>query len=453
MSGALLVAAQLALAAPEFLFQDCAQAVLDVRQVRAQLSMRRGLPEGLVEVRCLSATRVELRFEARRREVTLTGATPAQRERTLSLLLAEWLLAPPVVVVPPGEERAVTAPDAGMPDAGPPLEAPPDAGVSEPAAPDAGFLFIIESSSPPPPSPPPPLVTDVPVELGLVPGVGLNRLFPRPTRNFLALGLIGVSSERLDGVSLAPASLVEGPVRGLQVGVVTLAGPVQGAQLSAAFAQARGPLTGFQFGALTLAGDVTGAQLGLVNIADDLTGLQLGVVNIAREVLGTQVGLINISANGPAPFGLLNVTDDAPFLLALNLGDTNLFNIALKTGGTQLYTVLSMGWVPRTSFRAGGGVGLRLGTPFRPGWYGEVEWLAHAVVNLEAVERGLVVTTSLGLNVGYRLAPRLAIFLGPQFSVLFGTARFPGKEVSLFGIETPIAGFAVAPGLQFGIEL
>jgi hypothetical protein len=449
MSWVLLV---LALAGPELHFEDCPESLLDVRQVRAQLSMRKGLPEGGVEVRCLGSTRVELRSGARRREVTLSGSTAAQRERTLSLLVAEWLTAPPQEP-PPVQRDAGLLVDAGLwgMDAG--LPEVEDAGPP-PMPPDAGFLFIIEQPvAVPAPPPPAPIVTDVPVELGLVPGVGFNRLFPRPSRNFLAIGLIGVSSDLLDGVSLAPVSMVDGRLRGVQLGAATLAGPVQGAQLSAAFAWSRGPMAGLQVGAVTLAGDVTGAQLGLVNIAGDLTGVQLGVVNIARSVRGTQVGFLNISSDGPAPLGVLNVTEDSPFHLALTVGDTNLLNVALKTGGTRLYTVLSMGWVPRTFFRGGGGVGLRLGTSKQVGWYGEVEWLTHAVLNLDSIGDGLVVTTSLGLNVGYRLAPRLAIFLGPQFSLLFGNDRFPGKAVSLFGIATPTPGFGVAPGLQFGIEL
>ena len=231
MSWVLLVVAQVSLAAPELRVEDCPEAVWDVRQVRAQLSMRRGLPDGPVEVRCLGPTRVELRAGGRRREVTLTGATAAQRERTLSLLLAEWLITPeePRPALP----RDAGVPDAGV-DAGLPEEVQPDAGPPPALAapPDAGFLFIIEAPVVPPAPPPAEIVTDVPVELGLVPGVGFNRLFPRPTRNFVAVGLIGVSSDLLDGVGLAPVSMVAGRLRGLQLGAATLAGPVQGAIVS-----------------------------------------------------------------------------------------------------------------------------------------------------------------------------------------------------------------------------
>ncbi len=581
---------------PELQLEACPDAWLDVRQVRAQLSLLRELPDGVVRVRCAGGARVELTHGATRRTLTLTGATAAQRERTLSLFIATWL----EIQIPsppeggegqgegpsestrrgdagPGrlEARAVearsadakvvdaattagargadarsvntgtadTSSDAGsasaraadaraadaIGDGGSASARAADAAFAD-GRPDAGTTEASLVDARPTDTPDAgPLEALVPVELGIVPRVGFNRLFPAPTRNYFALGLLGVSSQRLDGLSLGLVTLVDEQLRGAQFGAVSIAGKVDGlqfgglvtsssgavngAQLSAGLNLTRaalagvqlgavnvsgdmtgaqlglvtvadrvrgvqlgglitssasdvtgaqlglglnrtgGALTGIQLGSLNVAGDVTGAQLGLINVADDVTGFQLGVLNVARSVRGTQVGLVNISTDGPAPVGVFNVTEDAPLRLSLSLGDTHLFGVALKTGGTRLYGMLSLGWVPRSAVRAGGGLGLHLGHLTNLGWFAQLELTAHGVINIDSPVRGVISTLALGFNVGYRITPRLAVILGPQFSVLFGTPAFPGSGVSLFGIPLGASGLAVAPGGQLGIEL
>ncbi len=546
----------LAAAGLEPRLESCPDAWLDVRQVRAQLALNHALPDGEVRVRCEAGGRVQLTHRGARRDLTLTGATAAQRERTLSLFIAAWLepsrlvSAPvsaggrpdagaqvgpsPLPLSPPpqGEGELVRAPEAArsVAQVGPsplPLSPLPQGEGAPEAAPPVAEAEVDAGLPVLPPEPPPPTETLVPIEFGLVPGVGLNLLFPAPTRNYFALGLIGVTSRRVDGASLGLISLVDERLRGFQFGAATSAGETQGlqvgtlyasstasltgAQWSAGFTRTTGTLTGLQFalvnvagrldgvqlgtvsladatrglqlgvvfasssslvgaqlglglnrtggdlaglqvGTLNIAGDVSGAQFGLINVAEDLTGFQLGIVNIARSVVGTQVGVLNVSSDGPAPLGAINLTDDAPVRVALTLGDTHLAGVQLKTGGTVLYGIVSLGWVPRAQVRAGGGVGLHLGAVTKPGWFGQLELTSHATLNLEALARGPIATLGLGLNAGYRLAPRLSMILGPQLSLIFGNPGFPGASVSLLGLPLNASGLAFAPGLQGGVE-
>jgi hypothetical protein len=494
-------------AGPELRLEACAEGWVDVRQVKAQLSLTRLEVEGLVVVRCVGA-KVVLERAGQKRELTLSGATAAQRERTLALFIETWLskkAAPPPTttaatttpttaatttatttgtttgtttepkasLAPKGGEgrgegpnlRALESPDAGS----------VDAGFVDAGSVDAGFAADQEAIAVAWAGPLSPTLSPdggegeqvVPVELGVVPGVGFNRLFPGPTRNYFALGLIGVSSNNVDGASLGLLTIVDSKLRGLQLGAVAIAGEVQGAQLSPLFSnttelsglqisalnRASRSTTGAQLGVLNVTGELNGLQLGLINVADDVTGAQVGFLNIARSMRGTQLGVINVSKNGPAPIGLFNVAEDAPMRLALTLGDTHLLNVALKSGGTRLYGMLSLGWVPRSAVRAGGGLGVQLGHVTELGWFTQFEVTSHAVVNLDALALGPIPTLSLGFNVGYRLAPRFAILLGAQASLLFGNAGSPGQSVSLFGIPLGTSGLALAPGGQFGIEL
>jgi|GEM_PF-5454015 len=533
-------------AGPDLRLEDCPAAWVDVRLVKAQLALEPTLPEGVVTGRCGAGATVRLEFGGAVRELTLSGASAGQRERTLALFIATWLARPREVdagVV--GRGRALggagTGPGldgarsvASVGDAGTRTSdarsaaSPGDAGTradlrDSQAALDAGTVATFSDAGTsdvlvvaPLPDPLPPvgarersldagaspvpvvaLETEVPIELAVVPGVGINRLFSPPTMNYLAFGLLGVSSQRLDGLGIGPLSLVDTRTRGaqfgvytrarelqgLQLGLVTNSDTVQGVQLGLASVsersrgfqfgaiiasaskdlvgvqlgfglnRARASMLGVQLGTLNVTEALEGVQFGLINVADDLTGLQLGLVNVARTVKGTQIGLVNFSSNGPAPVGIFNVTDDAPMRLALTLGDTHLINVALKSGGTRFYGLLSLGWVPRAAIRAGGGFGVHFNKVDKLGWFFQLELTSHAILNLEAPTAGFIASLALGTNLGYRLGPHISFILGPQFNLLFGNPGFPGKSASLFGITANGTGLGVAPGLQFGVEL
>ena len=456
-------------AAPSVQVEACPEAWLDAKQVRARLSLDPSSSDVALTVRCLGGLEVRISHGTAKTTLTLTGATAAQRERTLALFIATWL-------EPKPEPRRAPRPRAPTPEAPP---EPPDAGEPEliveapPEPPPPPPLVPVEPEPAPAPAPepvkpadnviPPPVETLVPVELGLVPRVGLNRLFPSPTRNHLALGLLGVSSDAVDGLSLAPLSLVDATMSGVQLGLVSAAGRVEGlqfgalfttvatttrgAQLSISLSITREHLTGFQFGMVDVAGGVTGMQLGILNVGEDVTGVQLGLVNFARTVRGTQIGLLNFAKHAAAPVGAFNVNEDAPLRLALFTSDTSALGVSIETGGTWLYGIVSLGWLPSRLFRAGGGLGLHFGAVRGTGFFFEVEATAHGVVDADQPTFTLLGSYTLGAQVGYRFFPRFGLFLGPQLTLL------TGARGSLFSIPLGTSGLSLAPGGMVGIEL
>ncbi|MFO0601320.1 MAG: hypothetical protein U0228_38785 [Myxococcaceae bacterium] len=399
-------------AAPRLEVASCPEELFDARVVRAQLSLERGLLEDAVSLTCVDARTVTAQSPGRQSRVVLDGATKSQRERTLSLFLSAWLRAPIAVV-----------------DAGTPIRSstpkPPvviDAGPSEPVV----ELEVIpppevDAGEPPPPEPAPreaiviepvdagvvePVPTSVPIELSLVPGVDLNRLFPEPTLNHLAIGLLGVRSTSVDGFSVAPLSIVDVRLRG--------------------------------------------AQLGLINVAGDVDGVQLGLLNIAKKVRGVQIGLINVADSSPASIGFLNANQRHPVRLGLSFADTHAVEVQLKSGGGAIYSVVAIGWVPTARFEAGGGVGFHLGSTTDLGWFAELELTSAAVIDFSNAT--LIPTFTFGFNLAYRILPRVAVLAGPRFSFLFGSPQAPGAGAALFGLPVGPSGLAIAPGAQLGVE-
>lgn len=463
-------------ASPSLEVVGCPDAWLDAKQIRARLSLETRSASATMRVRCIGGLEVELFLGTSRRMLTLTGESPTQRERTLALFFANWLEEAP----PPKPKPA------------PPTPTPPPGKLTELDWPDP--VVELEVVAPPQPPPPPPLVvaekeppaptpevrpadsampeavkeTVVPVELGLVPRVGLNRLFPSPTRNHLALGLLGVSSDRLEGFSFAPISLVDEEMTGMQLGLVTAGREVsgfqlgllltsgltvRGVQLSVGLSITRQELNGLQAGLVNVAGPVTGVQLGVLNVGEDVTGVQFGFVNFARNVKGVQVGFINFSKSGVVPIGIFNVSEDAPLRLALSASDTSVLNVSLETGGARLYGILSLGWLVPAVFRAGGGLGLHLGPVRSTGFFGELELTSHAVADSSIPDFNVIPSVTLGAQVGYRFVPRFAVFLGPQLTLLTGNKTLPGTRGSVFAIPVGPEGWAIAPGGSIGIEL
>ena len=132
--------------------------------------------------------------------------------------------------------------------------------------------------------------------------------------------LYGYSGGFQRGFQLGSVNVVEGPLSGMQLGIlVSVCGvlensPSTGAQASLLVNYADG-LDGVQLGlAFNRNGvgsdDIRGAQLGLINAgAKEFRGLQLGAVNgCAGEQHGLQIGLLNTAgAMNGVQFGLVNM--------------------------------------------------------------------------------------------------------------------------------------------------
>lgn len=110
--------------------------------------------------------------------------------------------------------------------------------------------------------------------------------------------------------------------RGLQAGVVNVAGDIQGFQPGAV--NVANNVMGVQAAALTnvSTGEVVGAQLGLYNYTKTLDGFQASAFNYSKgKSDGFQLGFVNISnTSGGFQFGIANYIRDAwiPFFPFFN---------------------------------------------------------------------------------------------------------------------------------------
>lgn len=97
-----------------------------------------------------------------------------------------------------------------------------------------------------------------------------------------------------DQIAIAtPANTQE--IKGLDFGIGSKSASVTGVQLDLLFAQTEYELRGVSMAwIINLANDVYGAQVGLLTKAENLSGAQLGFVNMANHsATGVQFGLFN----------------------------------------------------------------------------------------------------------------------------------------------------------------
>lgn len=197
-------------------------------------------------------------------------------------------------------------------------------------------------------------------------GFGIQVGLPQDDVELLRLGLFGAEHHNVGGFDLnftygyasgearalqiAPVNVVEGPLKGVQLGVVNVSGvlreaPSTGGQLGLLVNYADGMdgvqtallvnragtgsgvqlaagcnfsdrYRGVQFALVNLDGDeIRGAQIGFINVgAKDFTGLQLGAFNGSPEgsYHGWQVGALNTADTlSGVQLGLANLADSA----------------------------------------------------------------------------------------------------------------------------------------------
>ncbi len=286
-----------------------------------------------------------------------------------------------------------------------------------------------------------------PIELAIIPQLGLNQAVGWPARNNLALGLIVVSSTWLDGLSIAPFSSVQRGGRGLQIAALAaeVNGSWHGMQASALIAVSRSQATGLQLAATTVAKDFTGLQLGIINVADEVSGAQVGILNFANTVRGTQLGFFNSAKHSRFSVGAINAIRDTPLRFAIEASSSAAIRAILKMGGGRLYAKLTAGWSPLKTLRLGWGLGFHqtLGNWF----YVEPEVEAQSVWDLREpstfARQGAFMART---NLGYQWAPQLAIYVGAGLEVLLIPPTARPQEYALFI-------FQVASGVGVGIDL
>lgn len=141
-------------------------------------------------------------------------------------------------------------------------------GAPKDSAPQVVATAAVEEPDPPPPP-------------GSVPFQFVLAFIPMPEArsvNGVALDLGWGHVEHLHGVQAGIANQVDSVLRGVQGGVVNLAGTQHGVQ----------------GGVINYSGALHGIQGGLINASGESRGLQVGLVNISEENAGIQFGLLNL---------------------------------------------------------------------------------------------------------------------------------------------------------------
>ncbi len=119
---------------------------------------------------------------------------------------------------------------------------------------------------------------------------------------------------------------------GMQVaGALNIGDHVDGIQMAGGFNWGNS-VDGMQIGALNLVKkQMRGVQLGVVNIAGESKGFQLGVVNIAKKMEGVAFGLANFMGNGETSLNLW-------------IDETGFFNAAIRHGNKKFYNLYILGY-------------------------------------------------------------------------------------------------------------
>ena len=139
-----------------------------------------------------------------------------------------------------------------------------------------------------------------------------------------------------------------------------------------------------------MAETLRGLQLGVVNVAGEVHGVQLGVVNVAKHVDGTSIGLVSVADNGRLQ----------PVLWASTLMP---INAAMKFTVGPLYTQAGFGYAPSNdtyTYELGLGAHIPVGRVFiEPGvHYSEMRSSKHPTDH-ELLEHGHY-RVSLGFDAG-----------------------------------------------------
>lgn len=163
-------------------------------------------------------------------------------------------------------------------------------------------------------------------------------------------GTVAIAGGDITGAQFGVVNVGYASVTGAQFGVASYAGKgIRGAQFGIASIDA-GPLTGAQFGIGTLAaGGVSGAQLGIANVSvGDIRGVQLGVANVTTGRLhGTMIGVFNTAANADVAIGLLNVLWNGRTHVDVWGTDFGLLAAAIEHGSKYFHNIYGFGMTVR----------------------------------------------------------------------------------------------------------
>jgi hypothetical protein len=210
-------------------------------------------------------------------------------------------------------------------------------------------------------------------------------------------------------------------------------GSVSAAQAAGFLNVAQGDVQGFQAAGFAnlVKGDVRASQMaGFINTARNVNGLQVaGFMNIARKISGVQLGVINVadSVDG-VQIGLLNFVKHGYYRLEVWGSETMYANAAFKMGSRYFHNIFAFGFRPESG---------RNYLAYGYGFGSELAASRNVSLNLDLIAWHVNVdkpwTDELNLlnqfraMVGFRLAGRTQLFLGPTFNVYVSNVYDPEK--------------------------
>ncbi|RMG32042.1 MAG: hypothetical protein D6730_00410 [Bacteroidetes bacterium] len=215
-------------------------------------------------------------------------------------------------------------------------------------------------------------------------------------------------------------NMATGPLRGLSLaGFGNLSTRrVEGGQLSLGFNAAKS-LKGFQ---LSPAANVT---------TRELRGVQAGLVNVAGEVRGFQLGLVNIAdtVQWGAPLGLLNFVRNGYNRFELGASESFYVQAGLKMGVHRFYNLFALSFHPRPRRWA---LGYGFGSMFsiHPKLSLNTDLLSQYVFEQPRFPLRLNLLNQAHLGLSFHLSRRHSLFAGPTFNLHLSEKLPDGQPIS-----------------------
>lgn len=274
-------------------------------------------------------------------------------------------------------------------------------------------------------------------------------------------GLVNVAGGEVWGGQVAVGgNLAFGNGRGVQLaGLLNIAeGSFTGLQVSATANRTDAAMRGAQVAVGVNATEtLKGLQLGLINLAGDVTGTQIGLINVGNEVRGLQLGLLNIAEDVSVPIGALSIVRKGRLAFEVWADDIAPVNVGLKYGSRHVYVLLGYGAQPwKGSYRSVDFAGLGLHLPFAPSHYLDVDlsygmWRPQLFGDAPSHHLG-----RLRAMVGWELKRRLALFAGASLNYYDVPKGTEDREVSWLPQLTVERGAdpdRMWPGLLLGLRI
>lgn len=249
------------------------------------------------------------------------------------------------------------------------------------------------------------LLGNKPVQVSLIPGVGINGRMGSQVVNNFSFNVIGGYTGGVNGAEIGGVfninkkdvemaqlagvlNLVGGSSKGVQVAGVhnTVLGHGEGIQIGGVSNHVNQNFKGIQAGGVfnLVRDSLEGIQIaginnhvqknshgfqvaGIGNITNgDVDGVQVaGIFNYARRLKGMQIGLVNVADTVDGyVVGLVNIVKKGYHKLYISNNEVTHFNLAFKTGNARLYSILRGGLNVSESeklYSVGYGIGTSIG--------------------------------------------------------------------------------------------